>query len=234
VHIDHITGRAPHLGVTGLRLHHCAQTRSDRSLWLLYEIGVPFTLCTHPFDKSLRSPEYLALNPAGRVPTLEWDDQAITESGAIAQILTEAFSPADMGRLVNHPERAAWLSWVHYAETISQHCATLTQQHIVLYDDSMRSPIIMQLEAKRLAKTLDAVEIALDGQEYLLSSGFSAADIGVGQAVDMARRFVGLTAFPNVVRWFGQITARPAYQSCCSNLPSLYQQEFYPPWPLPS
>ena len=51
-----------------IRLHHCHQTRSMRSLWLLHELGVPFDLVVHPFDKSLRSLDYLALNPAGRVP----------------------------------------------------------------------------------------------------------------------------------------------------------------------
>jgi len=70
-----------------IRLHHCHQTRSMRSLWLLHELDVPFDLKTYPFDKSLRAADYLALNPTGRVPTLELDGQVICESGAIAQAL---------------------------------------------------------------------------------------------------------------------------------------------------
>ena len=56
-----------------IRLHHCPQTRSMRSLWLLHEIGVDFDVVLHGFDKSLRDPGYLAVSAAGRVPALETD-----------------------------------------------------------------------------------------------------------------------------------------------------------------
>ena len=133
-----------------IRLHHFPQTRSMRSLWLLHEIGAPFDLVIQPFDKTMRSAVYLAINPTGRVPALEIDDLVLYESGAIAEYLCERFPQAGLGRDPGHAERAAWLNWIHFAETISQHTAALTQQHVALYDDAMRSPIIMQLEAKRL------------------------------------------------------------------------------------
>jgi len=211
-----------------IRLHHCPQTRSMRSLWLLHELGVPFDVVTYPFDKTLREEPYRSLNPTGRVPTLEIDDVVLTESGAIAEYLCECFPQAGLGRDPSHDERPFWLNWIHFAETISQHTAALTQQHIALYDDSMRSPIIMQLEAKRLAKTLATVESRLEG-EYLLS-GFSAADIGVGQAVYMARHFVTLDRFPKLTAWFARLEARPAYQRALPDGAGLYARDFYPPW----
>ena len=219
-----------------IRLHHCHQTRSMRSLWLLHELDVPFDLKTYPFDKSLRAADYLALNPTGRVPTLELDGQIICESGAIAQALCEHAPEAGLGRAVGEKERYAWLNWIHFAETISQHCAALTQQHVALYEDHMRSPIIMQLEAKRLAKTLGTVEEGVTASGYLLESGFSAADIGVGQAVYMATHFVRLDGFERVAAWYARLTARPAFQA---SLPpageaGLYAQEFYAPWSVPS
>ena len=165
-----------------IRLHHCHQTRSMRSLWLLHELGVDFDLVVHPFGKALRAPEYLAVHPTGRVPALEIDGETIWESGAIAEVLCERFPDGGMGRAVGDPERAAWLNWIHFAETISQHTAALTQQHVALYEDHMRSPIVMKLEAKRLEKTYSAVEGRLQTSgDYLLESGFSAADIGVAQ-----------------------------------------------------
>ena len=112
-----------------IRLHHCHQTRSMRSLWLLHELGIPFDLQVYAFDQSLRSPAYLALNPIGRVPTLEIDGQTICESGAIAEALCEYAPQAGLGRTAGQTERYAWLNWIHFAETISQHCAALTQQH---------------------------------------------------------------------------------------------------------
>lgn len=218
-----------------IRLHHCHQTRSMRSLWLLNELGLDFDLCVHPFDKSLRAPEYLAINPTGRVPALEIDGQTICESGAIAEALCEYAPDKGLGRAVGDPERWAWLNWIHFAETISQHAAGLTQQHIALYADHMRSPVIMNLEAKRLAKTYQTVEQALEGRDYLLAGGFSAADIGVGQAIYMGLHFATLDGCPRAQEWYDRITVRPAFRA---SLPpegiGLYAQDFYAPWPVES
>lgn len=216
-----------------IRLHHSHQTRSMRSLWLLHELGLDFDLKVHSFDKSLRAPQYLAINPTGRVPALEIDNDIICESGAIAEALCEYTPQAGLGRAPGDAERREWLNWIHFAETISQHTAALTQQHIALYADHMRSPIIMNLEAKRLAKTYQSVEAALKGRDYLLASGFSAADIGVGQAVYMGLHFAKLEACPRMQDWYGRITARPAFKA---SLPpagvGLYAQDFYAPWPV--
>ena len=76
-----------------IRLHHAPQTRSMRSLWLLHELGVEFEVVEHAFGKNLRSEAYLALNPAGRVPALEIDDEIVFETGAITQLLCERFDP---------------------------------------------------------------------------------------------------------------------------------------------
>lgn len=215
-----------------IRLHHCPQTRSMRALWLLHELDVEFDVVVHPFDKSLRAPEYLALNPAGRVPALEIDGKAMFETGAIAQYLCEQFAPETLGRMPGHPERADWLVWLHYAETISQHVAALTQQHVALYDDAMRSPIVMRLEAARLGKCLTAVNEQLSGREYLLQSGFSAADIGVGQAIYMGRYFHSLAAFPALNDWYERLSRREGFRK---SIPqpgeaTLYKQDFYPAW----
>ncbi|PUB19062.1 glutathione S-transferase family protein [Yoonia sediminilitoris] len=211
-----------------IRLHHCPQTRSMRSLWLLHELGVDFDLVEYPFDKTLREEPYASLNPTGRVPTLEIDGDILTESGAIAEFLCERFSDAGLGRAPGEAGRAVWLNWIHFAETISQHCATLTQQHVALRDDAMRSPILMQLEAKRLARTLATVEKGLTAP-YLVGH-FSAADVGVGQAVYMATHFVHLDTFPRLTDWYARLATRPAFQKSLPGETRLYARDFYPPW----
>ena len=213
-------------------LHHAPQTRSMRTLWLLHELGVAFDVVVHAFDKSLRDPAYLKLSPAGRVPSAEIDGRTMIETGAIAEYLCERFPEAGLGRLPGDPERMDWLVWLHFAETLSQHTAALTQQHVALYDDSMRSPVVMKLEAARLGKCYAAIEERLGGRSYLLDSGFSAVDIGVGQALYMARHFVRIEDFPAITRWYGVITERPGFQA---SLPKpgealLYKRDFYPPW----
>ena len=141
-----------------------------------------------------------------------------------------------MGRGPNDPDRMAWLVWVHFAETIGQHAAALTQQHIMLYKDSMRSPVVMKLEAARLKKCYDALEARLstpvENRDYLLTSGFSAADVSVGQAVYMARHFAKLDDHPAVAEWYERITEREELRK---SLPAeggtrLYAQDFYPAW----
>lgn len=217
-----------------ITLHHCPQTRSMRSLWLLHELGIDFEVQTYPFDKTLRSPAYLEKSPAGRVPALELDGQAIFETGAITEILCERFSPNGMGREVDHEDRAQWLIWVHFSETISQHTAALTQQHIALRDDAMRSPIVMKLEAARLGKCYAALEARLKGREYLLDSGFSAADVSVGQAVYMARFFAHLDGFDALADWYGRITQREGFKASLPGKDLLFSEAFFPAWDMAS
>lgn len=218
-----------------ITLHHCPQSRSMRTLWLLYELDVEFQVVTYAFDKSLRDPSFLSLSPAGRVPALEIEGERMFETGAITQYLCERFPESSMGRAVDDPDRMAWLVWVHFAETISQHIAALTQQHVMLYDDAMRSPTVMKLEAARLAKCYDALEARLDtpieNRDYLLTSGFSAADVSVGQAVYMGQFFRTLDAHPATRAWYERISERPSFQA---SLPEagggIYTRDFYAPW----
>ncbi len=212
-----------------LTLHHCHQTRSMRVLWLLHELDVPFDVVVHGFGKNLRDPAFLARNPAGRVPALEMDGKAIFESGAMMELLCEAFPDSGLGRMVSDDERADWLVWVHFAETISQHTAALTQQHVALYEDHMRSPIVMKLEAARLGKCLAALEGRLSSRKYILDRGFSAADIAVGQAIYMARHFRDIAPFGALSAWYDRITARPAFEASLppTGVQGLYDRDFY-------
>ncbi|MEL6099924.1 MAG: glutathione S-transferase family protein [Pseudomonadota bacterium] len=214
-----------------IRLHHCPQTRSMRTLWLLYELGIEFEVITHTFGKNLRDPKYLSIAPSGRVPSLEIDGKSLIETGAIAEYLCDRFSPDDLGRSPGHSERAEWLVWMHFAETISQHAAALTQQHIALREDHMRSPIVMKLEAARIGKCFDALEHRLTGREYLLDGGFSAADVSVGQAVYMASFFARFDDRTNLAAWYDRISNRPAFQA---SLPEenmrLFTEDFFEPW----
>ncbi len=221
-----------------ITLHHCHQTRSMRVLWLLHELDVEFSLRLHPFDRTLRSDEFLARSPAGRVPALTIDGDTLWESGAICEILCERFFERGLGRIPGEIDRPDYLVWLHFAETISQHSAALTQQHVVLYDDAMRSPIVMKLEAARLVKCYRAIEHRLstpvENRDYLLTSGFSAADICVGQAVYMARHFARLDGFPATEDWYDRITDRPAFRKSLPDRGAevLYDRPFYDPWPV--
>lgn len=215
--------------MSGLRLHHVPQARSFRILWLLREIGETPEVVRHSmFDGSMRRADYLALSPAGRVPALEIDGRVIFESGAIIEYLCEARAP-ELGRPVGHPERVDWLEWLHFAETVGSHVANLTQQHIVLREDHMRSATVMRLEAKRLEKTLQVVDRALEGRDWLLPSGFSAVDVAVGYGALYGRRFLRLERLPNVAAWLARIEARPAFRAAAAEdgEAQIYLRDFY-------
>ena len=209
-----------------MRLHHVPQARSFRILWLLEELGLEFELAEHSFfDKSLRGPDYLLLSPAGRVPALETGGRAIFESGAITQFLCER-----EGALLGAPqERVDWLEWLHYAETIAAHVANLTQQHIVLREDWMRSPTVMRLEAARLGKTLEVVERGLAG-DYLLPSGFSAVGIAGCHGAVVGQRFTSLDGLPRLRDWLGRLGDRAAFRRAVARdgRAQIYTRDFYP------
>ena len=217
-----------------ITLHHCPQTRSMRTLWLLHELDIDFQVRTYPFDRSLRSPEFLSLSPAGRVPALEIEGERMFETGAITEYLCERFSPDRLGRMPGTPDRMSWLVWVHFAETVSQHVAALTQQHVMLFEDTMRSPIVMKLEAARVAKCYSAIEARLstpvENRDYLLTSGFSAADVSVGHAVYMAQYFAKIDGYPALQDWYARISAREGFLASLPQGDGIYERDFYAPW----
>ena len=103
-----------------------------RSLWLLNELQIPFELVDMPFDLSvMRSADYLAVHPLGRVPCLVEGDFRLFESGAIAEYLCESYAQKRLGRLGQDPERYEWLQWIHYSETMAVHAASLVQAAIL-------------------------------------------------------------------------------------------------------
>lgn len=209
-----------------IRLHHVPQSRSFRILWLMEELGLHFEMVEHRFfDKSLRGADYLAISPAGRVPALEIDGRALFESGAITQYLCETRGLLQGARV----ERPDWLEWLHYAETIAAHVANLTQQHVVLREDWMRSATVMRLEAARLLKTLEVVERGLSA-DYILPSGFSAVDVAVSYGALIGARFVRLDGLARVQAWLARLAERPAFGRAVARdgVSQIYAREFYP------
>jgi len=196
-----------------LKLYHCPNARSMRSLWLLYELDVEFELIEMPFDqKYTRSPEYLAVHPLGRVPCLIHNDITLYESGAICQYLCEIFDKGDkLGRSLNHQEHTEWLQWLHYAETIAVHGASLVQQNIIIAEE-FRSPVVIKLESRRLEKALEVLNNHLKGRDYLLKSGFSAIDTAVGYSIHMGSMFINIAEFKNVLDYYEKLKSREAFK----------------------
>ena len=193
---------------------------------MCHEAGLPHEVAlVNFFDKSMRSPEFLAISPAGRVPAVEIDGQVMFESGAILEYLAETRAP-QFNRPAGHPDRICYLEWLHFGETAAVHLANLTQQHIVLREAHMRSETVMRLEAKRLEKCLIAAARARKGEG--VCGAFSAADVALGYAVLIGQYFLRYQD-PALVDWLAALKARPALQAArVEDGPvQIYTRDFY-------
>ncbi|MEO0412084.1 MAG: glutathione S-transferase family protein [Pseudomonadota bacterium] len=192
-----------------ITLYHVPGSRSVRTLWLLREMGVDFQLEELAFTlDALRSPDYLKIHPLGRVPCLQDGATTIFESGAIAEYLCET-QDSDLMRGPGDPERAQWLQWLHFAETMAVHGASLVQQ-VVFIPKENRSQAVKEIEQRRLGQTLRVLNKHLEGRDYILPSGFSAVDTNIGYSVQLAKGFIPIEKWENVVSYRERVIARPA------------------------
>lgn len=208
-------------------LWHVPLSRSMRILWLLNELELPFTLRVMDLrGKDMRAAAYAAIHPVGRAPALQIDGSVIHESGAMVEYLCETRGP-QLWRAPGAEGRLGWLDWLHFAETIGQHIANLTQSHLMLRDPETRSLTVMTLETARLARALRLVEQAVEGQDWLMGQGFSGVDCAVGWSVWTAGRFTRLS--PALQAYADRCTARPAFRRALpqEGEPRLYERDFY-------
>lgn len=213
-----------------IRLHHVPHSRSFRVLWLLEELGLEADIVPYRIgDRSMRDAGLDALSPAIRVPALEIDGTVIAESGAIVQYLCETRGPA-LDRPAGDPERAAYLQWVHYGETIGALIETLNLSHLFLRPPAKPSAAVVKLTTLRLRRTLDGLEDRLDAEGWLLKSGFSGADVMMGFTLFAAPFFVPLDGLPRVAAYKARIEARPAHaRAVARDGPQrFYDRAFYP------
>ena len=194
-----------------LTLYHCNGARSARSLWLLYELDIPFELVELDFTMAaLRTPEYLAISPLGRVPCLVDGELKLFESGAICQYLCENYGDGSLHRPQGDPERAEWLQWLHFAETVAVHAASLVQQRVFIAAAD-RSPVVQKLESRRLQKAFEVLDQHLSEREYLLASGFSAVDTAVAYSVHLGQQLAPVTGLSFLDAYHDRCAARPAF-----------------------
>ena len=213
-----------------IRLHHVPLARSLRVLWLLEELGLDYELRYYSIrDGSMRSPEFLTLSPAGRVPVLEHHGAVWVESAAIVQMLCETYPEAGLMPGPGHPERARFLEMLSLSETVGCLLENLNLNQVFLRPPARPSPTVVKLLNARLRAALAAMESRLEG-DYLLPSGFSAADIMFAYGFELARYYVDLDAYPHLMGYWDRLRARPAYRRAKARdgKQDIYAQEFYP------
>ncbi|MBO9409503.1 glutathione S-transferase family protein [Shimia sp. R9_1] len=214
-----------------IRLHHVPFSRSFRVLWMLEELGLEAEIIAHSIRKgTMRAPEVRAISPAARAPAIEIDGLTMIESGAILEYLAETHPEAGLGVAAGAPDRAKYLQLMHFAETQAGLIEHLNMQHVFLRDPALISPTVIKLNTKRLQVTMAALEGMLGDHEFLLPTGFGAADIMMGFNLYSAPYYVTLSEYPKLEAYRARLEARPAYQAARAKdgAQEFYTQDFYP------
>lgn len=194
-----------------MKLYHCPGSRSVRIVWLLEELGLPYDLESMPLgDPKMRTPEYLSVHPAGRVPALVDGDVTLFESGAIVEYLLARYGNGRMVPPVASDAFPLYLQWLHYAEGMLMPQVNIIVVETRFLPPERRNETNVARATKVLTRMLGVVDRHMEGRAYLAGE-FSGADIMTGHACVVAGRLgADLSDFPNVRAYVERLTVRPA------------------------
>lgn len=205
-------------------VHHLNNSRSQRVLWLLEELEIPYEIKPYERDAQtmLAPPELRAVHPLGKSPVITDGDKVIAETGAIVEYLLETYG---RGRLVPPPgthERLRHTYWLHYAEGSAM---TPLLMKLVFNTLPRRAPgllrgVVKSISARaqagfvdpQLKAHMDYWEAELAKSEWFAGSAFTAADIMMSFPLETAASRAGADSRPHVKAFLDRIHARPAYQ----------------------
>jgi glutathione S-transferase len=209
-----------------LIVHHLENSRSQRVLWLLEELGVEYEIKRYERDKKtmLAPRELREVHPLGKSPVVTDDGQTIAESGAIVEYLVERHGKGRLVPVNGTPEKLRYTYWLHYAEG-----SAMPPLLLKLVFERMKTgpvpffvrPIVRGIADKVLAMFvnpqlklhLEYMEAQLGEYPWFAGKEFSAADIQMSFPLEAAQSRAALeTKTPNIIAFLEKIHARPAYQ----------------------
>ena len=198
-----------------LTLHHLNDSRSQRVLWLLEELGLPYEIKHYQRNAETRlaPPELAKIHPLGKSPVITDGDTTIAESGAIVDYIIRRYGqgkdkPAMMPAL-GSADYEAYNEWMHYSEG-----SAMLPLMLNLYVSRLKeagAPLHPRIDSE-LANHLGYVDGALKGREFFVGASLTGADIQMSFVGEMAKVFGKLEPYPNLAAWLGRMHARPAFQ----------------------
>ncbi len=192
-------------------VHHLNDSRSQRILWLLEELALPYEIKRYQRNAQTRlaPPELKAIHPLGKSPIITDDGRTIHESGAIIDYIIRRHGG---GRLQPKPDSAAYddyVQWLHYAEG-----SAMLPLLLNLYASRLgeaKAPLMPRIESE-IANHLGFVDGALQDRSFLLGKDFTAADIQMSFVGEVAEAFGKRAAYANLDAWTKRLHDRPAYK----------------------
>jgi glutathione S-transferase len=189
-----------------MQLYWSPRSRSFSTLWLMEETGQPYERVLIDITTGAqRKPEYLAINPMGKVPALRDGEATLAEAAAICAYVTERYPQAKLAPPVGSPLRAKYFYWLFFAPSCIEPAMVQTATKL-----EMNSVAAGWGDAQRVFDVLDA---ALAEGPWILGEDFSAADIAIGAGLNFAvRLFKMVPSRPSFEAYVARCIARPAFQ----------------------
>ena len=199
-----------------LRIYGTAASRAARPLWVAHELGLAYEHIPLPYQGgATRTPEFLAINPNGRIPAIDDDGVIVWESMACALYLADRFRPAGLPSLAaeNHAEQAEILRWSFWVMSECEKDALTVLMHRALMPAERRKPPLADEAERRLLQPLRVLEQHLQSRDYLAGVRFTVADICVASVLAWVQGANGLMVqCPGVEAWLRRCLERPAFQ----------------------
>lgn len=192
-------------------VHHLNDSRSQRILWLLEELGVPYELKRYERDATrLAPPELTAVHPLGKSPVITDDGRTVHESGAIIDYIIRRHGGGRLAPPLGSDAYETYNQWLHYAEG-SAMLPLLLFMYVGRLGEA-GAPLHPRIESE-MANHLGYVDRALSGREWLVGDSLTGADINLSFAGEVTGAFGRLDQYPGIKAWVDRFQARPAYKA---------------------
>lgn len=207
-----------------LTVHHLENSRSQRILWLLEELGVPYEVKRYERDKttSLAPPELRAVHPLGKSPVITDGKVTVAETGAIIEYLVGKYGEGKLAPKAGTQAHRDYIYWLHYAEgsAMPPLFMKLVFSRIPGGAPALIRPIAKMITGRaqqrvtdpRIAENMAWWEQTLSEKPWFTGRSFTAADVMMSFPVEAANARFGLEKYPHVAAWLEKIHARPAYR----------------------
>ena len=193
-------------------LHHCVGARSFRVLWTLEELELPYELVMLPFPPRVHVPQYLEINPAGTVPTLNDGDVRMTESVAICQYLAERYGDKALTVASDDPAYAPYLNYLSFGEATLTFPQTLILRYGRYESPERRSPQVVEDYTRWFFARLKSFDTFIAGRTFVCGDRFTVADISIGYALLLADYLQLSASFrPATTAYWRRLRERPAF-----------------------
>lgn len=195
-----------------LKIYHIELRRSERVVWLMEELGLPYELIFTPGDIMGSAMAIKAVHPIGAAPTVQDGDVWICESGAILQYIIARYGEGRFGISADQPEFASYLQWMHFAEgTAMDRILGELMLKPFLEVAPANTSVLSGLYIGGEQRMLNFIEKSLEGRTYFAGEEFTAADIMMLMPARSGEHRRDPNAYPRIGEWLKRIRERPAY-----------------------